>query len=128
MNNAQYYFDLSLYQAVRSAMECNGQKWTAPVSRNYMTDGYVWPQEVQAINCLTAAGKPIPTYPVIPNPNPARQQAISRWAVDEKLWATALTQCQISLPKPDLQSYIDSPTYVWPHVAEAKKCPANNPA
>lgn len=125
MNTAQYYFDLSLYNAVSSRPPCNKSSWTTPVSANYKDDSYCWPQEVQAINCLSNAGQPIPTYPVYPNPNPARQQAISRWSVDERLWAVALTQCQMVLPKPDLDDYIASPDYVWPYVSQAKQCPGN---
>lgn len=99
-----------------------------PVSANYKDDSYVWPQEVQAINCLSNAGQPIPTYPVMPNPDPARQQAIQRWSVDEKLWANALTVCFATYPKPDLNDYIADPNYTWPWVEQASQCQGNSPA
>lgn len=127
-NQAQYFFDLSLCSAARSCPVCDTTGWPTPNSRYYSDPAYCWPYEVQAINCLTEAGRPIPTYPVFPNPDPTRQQAIQRWSVDEKLWATALTQCQMTLPKPNLQDYIDDPAYLWPYVDQAMQCPGNNPA
>ena len=111
----QWQYDISLWMASSDY----GANFPMPVS------GVVWPYEAQAIAVIQANGGTVPQPPS--PPDPARQAAIERYDVDDRLCAYALTKCFMSLPQPVLADYLDNPDYVWPYRSQAESCPGNTP-